>query len=248
MKRKMKEVLKEISPLFLLLMVFPFLSASHKLKTTTISPVSKKTLKSDSAKPVAVPFSLYNAMDLEDAGLSEPAFQLALKGFGKLLEQGKIENSSVLTVIDFSKPSTTQRLFVLSLDSLKVLYKTFVAHGRNSGTLYANRFSNRVNSHMSSLGFYTTGNTYSGEHGYSLKLVGEEKGINDNAARRAIVIHGAYYVTPAYANVKGYIGRSYGCPALPQKISRPIIETIKDGSCVFIYSPDGNYMKKSDLL
>jgi hypothetical protein len=137
---------------------------------------------------------------------------------------------------------------VIDLQNLKLLFNTYVAHGRNSGKEFANKFSNNPESNMSSLGFYITKQSYNGEHGLSLRLEGEEKGINDNAASRAIVIHCADYVSEATIKALGYIGRSLGCPALPKKYTKPIIETIKDGSCLFVYSPSKKYLSNSEIL
>jgi len=191
---------------------------------------------------------LYDSLQLDTLGLSKQAFIEALKGFDYLRSNGKLSNDNVLTIADFSLPSNQKRLFVIDMDSYKVLYNTYVAHGRNSGKEFASRFSNSPHSNMSSLGFYVTQNTYFGENGFSLRLEGEEKGINDNAERRAIVIHCADYVSEKWIQDLGYIGRSLGCPALPRKEAKPIIETIKDGSCFFIYSPNQKYLSKSELL
>ncbi len=136
-------------------------------------------------------------------------------GFSNYLAK-KIKNADVLTIIDFSKPSTEKRLFVFDIQNMKVLYQTYVAHGVNSGTLYAKRFSNKPGSNMSSLGFYITGETYIGQHGYSLRLDGLETGINNNANKRAIVMHSADYASTGFINARGYLGRSYGCPAIPR--------------------------------
>jgi hypothetical protein len=130
----------------------------------------------------------------------------------------------------------------------KLLYNTYVAHGRNSGKEYATEFSNSPESFKSSLGFYITKGTYSGIHGFSLQLEGEEKGINDNALSRAIVMHSADYVNKKLIKTQGYIGRSLGCPAIPKNVYKPIIEKIKNGSCLFMYSPVNNYVFKSPVL
>lgn len=227
-------------------------------------PIYSATLKPDSPKTNALPHTiapidsasasivkgseLYDNLELENAGLSRDVFDLAMKGYQTLLNEGQILKSSVLTIIDFSKPSTQKRLYVLDLDSMRILFQTYVAHGMKSGMLYANRFSNKAGSHMSSLGFFVTGATYFGQHGYSLKLNGEEYGINNNAGSRAIVIHSADYASDYYVQRLGYLGRSYGCPALPRAVSKPIIETIKDGSCLFVYAPNEKYLSKSQLL
>lgn len=191
---------------------------------------------------------LYDSLQLQSLGLSKQAFIEGLKGYEVLRSSGKLNNDNVLTIADFSLPSSEKRLFVIDLENLKVLYNTYVAHGRNSGKEYASRFSNSPKSNMSSLGFYITCETYHGEHGLSLRLEGEEEGINDNAKSRAIVIHCADYVSEKTIETLGYIGRSLGCPALPKKYLKPIIETIKEGSCFFIYSPSERYLSRSTLL
>lgn len=191
---------------------------------------------------------IYDSLQLNTLGLSKRAFLEGLKGYGILRSQGKLTNENVLSIVDFSLPSSQKRLFVIDLENFKLLFNTYVAHGRNSGKEYARRFSNSPESHMSSLGFYVTQETYYGEHGLSLKLQGEEKGINDNAESRAIVIHPADYVSEHTLKSLGYLGRSYGCPALPQKVATPIIKTIKDGSCFFVYSDSQKYISRSSLL
>lgn len=150
-------------------------------------------------------------------------------------------------MIDFTKPSTEKRLFVFDMEQKKMLYSSVVSHGKNSGENYATSFSNEVGSYKSSLGFYLTGNTYQGKNGYSLLLDGLEKGINDRARERAIVVHGAAYANPSVCK-SGRLGRSFGCPALPQALTKPIINTIKGGSVLFIYANNKEYMAKSSIL
>lgn len=192
--------------------------------------------------------AVYDSLGLQSAGLSKKAFQLALKGMGKLFATGRINNTHILSIVDFTQPSTSRRMYVIDLDNYVLLYQTFVAHGRKSGKEMASRFSNKYSSHQSSLGFYITGNTYFGNNGYSLRLDGVERGFNDNAMRRAIVVHGADYVNESFAGSQGYIGRSYGCPAVPADISRDLIDNIKEGSCLFIYYPARSYLKKSVMV
>ena len=157
------------------------------------------------------------------------------------------KSKSILTLIDFTKPSTEKRLFVFDMEQKKMLYSSVVSHGKNSGENYATSFSNEVGSYKSSLGFYLTGNTYQGRNGYSLLLDGLEKGINDRARERAIVVHGAAYANPSVCK-SGRLGRSFGCPALPQALTKPIINTIKGGSVLFIYANNKEYMAKSSIL
>lgn len=177
----------------------------------------------------------------------EAVFAKAMKGYEKLKEQGAIKNNK-LTIVDFSVSSSKERLWVIDMDTNQVLLQSLVAHGRKTGDEYATTFSNRLNSHMSSLGFYTTGETYLGRNGFSMRLDGKEKGINDNARVRAIVIHGADYAHPNLVAKQGRLGRSYGCPAVPEALNRELIELIKDGSCLFIYHTDPSYTVKSSFV
>jgi hypothetical protein len=187
---------------------------------------------------------LYQECDLETI-LSFDIFKLAMTGMEKI--KG-LQNKKIITIIDFSKPSTKERFFVIDLKNKLILYKTLVAHGRNSGENMADSFSNNSESLKSSLGFFLTGETYVGKHGYSLKLDGLEPGINDNARQRTIVIHGADYVSASFARQYGRLGRSWGCPALPVDNSREIIDKISQGSCLFIYGDDPDYPKASKIL
>jgi hypothetical protein len=139
-------------------------------------------------------------------------------------------------------------LFVIDLKSKQLLFNSVVAHGRNTGEEYAKRFSNQLNSHQSSIGFYITEKTYQGSNGYSLALDGVEYGFNDKAKRRAIVIHGADYASEQMIKIKGYLGRSFGCPSLPPGLNRKIIESIKEGNCVFAYYPDQQYLNASKFI
>ncbi len=141
----------------------------------------------------------------------------------------------VLTIIDYSKPSSEKRFFVIDMEREVLLYDTFVTHGRQSGALYAKAFSNQVSSHQTSLGTFITGETYHGSNGYSLRLDGLDPGINDNARRRYIVIHGADYADPGLVAQQGMLGRSLGCPALPPHLAKAVIDTIKEGSVIFAH-------------
>lgn len=190
----------------------------------------------------------YDSMHLNNLGLSKTAFIYAMKGFNYLVQHGKVAKDNIISIVDFSQPSSRKRLFIIDVSNLRVLYNTYVAHGVNSGKEYANQFSNIPESNKSSLGFYKTKNTYLGGNGYSLRLSGLERGINDNAEKRDIVIHGAGYVDESLIRSQGYIGRSWGCPALPEKLHKPIIDKIKNGSCLFIYSENNAYLKKSKII
>jgi hypothetical protein len=176
---------------------------------------------------------------------SEEIFELAYSGWEKMDKELK---SPLLTIIDFSLASTIRRLWIIDLNEKAILLNSVVAHGRNSGELMASKFSNRPESFQSSLGFYKTGETYIGKHGYSLRLDGLEKGVNDQARNRAIVIHGADYASEAFAKINGRLGRSLGCPALPTELSTKAINLIKDGSLLFVFAKNENYLENSPLL
>jgi hypothetical protein len=191
---------------------------------------------------------LYGQMHLDSLGLSKEAFNYGLQGYKDLVENGAVKNDHILSIVDFSLPSSKKRLFVIDVNTGKLLFNTFVSHGRNSGQEMATEFSNDLNSFKSSLGFYVTGTTYSGEHGYSLRLDGQEPGINDNAYNRSIVMHAANYVNEKIIKAKGFIGRSLGCPAVPPSLHKAIINTIKDGSCLFLYGPDTAYISRSKII
>ncbi len=180
--------------------------------------------------------------------ISKEAIKHALNAYEKLKLSGQILNQRYLTIADFSKPSSEKRLFIIDINKMELVLQTLVAHGRNSGTLFAKAFSNKNESYQSSLGFYITGDIYRGKHGMSLQLSGIESGINDNAKKRAIVMHGANYVNNQLIKQQGYIGRSLGCPAVPQNEVKEIIQTIKGASLLYIYAPSNNYTKKSKLI
>lgn len=185
----------------------------------------------------------YNTIGLNNK-IEYKVFEYALNGFRSIKNKS---NDSIFTIIDYSKPSTESRMYIIDMKNKKLISESLVAHGKNSGGNNATAFSNTKNSKKSSLGFYKTAETYTGKHGYSLKLDGIEKSINDNARERAIVIHGAWYVSEDFINKHGRLGRSWGCPALPLKTNRKIINTIKNGSYIFIYADDVNYMKNSEF-
>jgi len=188
---------------------------------------------------------LYDNLDLEGLALSREAFHRAVLGFLTLQISGAVRNADVLSIVDFSLPSTQKRLFVIDMLNGRLLFNTFVAHGRNSGQLMATRFSNRTNSLMSSLGFYLTGDPFIGSHGYSLQLQGMERGWNDHAFQRRIIMHPADYVSEQHIQQWGVLGRSEGCPAIPEELDTAIIDQIKGGSCLFLYAPDKKYARRA---
>jgi hypothetical protein len=191
---------------------------------------------------------IYSRMDLEKEGLSEKAFEYAWRGYHNLVKQGAIRNTSVLSICDFSQSSCSRRMYVLDLRHEKLLYRTYVAHGQNSGSEYAESFSNEQDSYKSSLGFYVTQKTYYGRNGLSLHLNGVDKGYNDKALKRNIVLHGSTYVGDQYLQNFGTLGTSLGCPAIPAAISGRIIRKVRDGSCFFIYHPTSEYLDHSTVI
>lgn len=195
-------------------------------------------------------FSLYKRIDFGNyQRLSYEVFNKAYRGFINLRNAGKLDaGKDIISVCDFSLSSSEKRLWIIDLGKKKVLFNTYVAHGRGSGREYASVFSNNSNSHQSSLGFYVTGATYDGSHGTSLRLFGMDEGYNDAAFDRNIVVHGADYVSEKFVRENDYMGRSSGCPAVPAKLSLPIINIIKDGTCLFIYYPQKNYLATSGWL
>ena len=219
------------------------------MANTSSSLTGNKThLKQLNVTVVNVPVDYYSDWNLMETGLSQEAFSDALKGYKFLQKKNLLNNTNVLTIVDYSKPSSQKRLYVLDMTNGIILFNSLVAHGRNSGFDYATDFSNKEASHKTSLGFFITLNTYNGGNGYSLKLKGCEKGINDNALERAIVIHGADYAGERFLQNNGFLGRSYGCPAIPEKINKKIIDVIKNGSCVFLYHPTKKYSNVSKIL
>ncbi|MDP3268457.1 MAG: murein L,D-transpeptidase catalytic domain family protein [Legionella sp.] len=179
-------------------------------------------------------------------GLNKNVLKLALTAYTNANKRGAVKKP-VLTVIDYSLPSNKQRMWVFDVRNERLLYNTYVAHGKNSGVV-ANHFSNRESSKESSLGTYITKDTYIGHKGYSLNLQGLDKGFNDHAYNRRVVIHGAWYVEPDFIKRAGRAGLSWGCPAIAQTLAKPVINTIKNGSVVFAYFPDKNFLSHSGYL
>ena len=189
--------------------------------------------------------SLYKQLQLAELGLNQKVFDEALTGWNSLMKTKHLEKSNLLSIADMSQSSNAKRLYVIDIANKKVLFNTYVAHGRNSGEEFASSFANKNNSYKSSLGFYVTGNIYQGTHGTSMRLKGVEQGINDIAEQRGIVMHGASYVSESFIQQTGRLGRSQGCPAVPEKLCKPIVDIIKEGSCFFMFYPDNNYLKYS---
>jgi hypothetical protein len=187
--------------------------------------------------PSARAGTLRDSASVTAPGLRPQVLALALKAYEHARQLGQTA-SSIVTLIDYSLPSTEPRLWVLDVRRGALLFHELVAHGKQSGDDLATAFSNRPGSQQSSLGSFVTGETYAGRHGLSLRLRGLEPGINDNAEEREIVVHGAPYVNPAAARVLGRLGRSQGCPAVRPEVASRIIRTIKDGTFLFAYYPD----------
>ena len=189
--------------------------------------------------------TLYNSIDfVQEVPPAFSIFEKAFDGYLALREKHNI-NMSILTIIDFTKSANEKRLWVIDLEKKKLLFHCLTAHGKNSGEIFPHSFSNVHNSNKSSLGFFVTGSTYIGKHGTSLKLRGVEPRINDQAESRAIVMHGADYVSEDYITKYGRLGRSFGCPAIPMSMHKQIIETIAGGSCLFIYHSTRDYHERS---
>lgn len=191
---------------------------------------------------------IYDSLQLKKRGLKKEAFNYAYTGYKKLEEEGLLNKEGLITICDLSQSSRRKRLYLIDLNECKLILNTYVAHGRNSGGEYARKFSNQPESRQSSLGFYRTKTAYYGGHGLALTLSGLEPGFNDKAERRKIVVHGSLYIGDNYKRWGKFMGRSFGCPAVPMKQSKILINTIKDGSCLFIYHPSKKYLSGSKIL
>lgn len=220
-------------PLFFVVLFMSFTSLPSKTNSLKFDDLAATSSASRNA-------SIYNELDANSFTLPNfDCFSLAMNGFQKLKERGIIQKN-ILTLVDFSLSSNKKRLWVIDLDRGKVLFQTLVAHGRNTGEEFASNFSNKAESYQSSIGFYATGEIYNGKHGLSLKLDGLEKGLNDKARDRAVVIHGADYVSESFIRQNKRLGRSQGCPAIPVEMNEKIISVIKNKSCLFLYHPSKN--------
>jgi hypothetical protein len=244
----MKRHMSITALVFALFLILPVRSAPVCGQDTAC--VGDLTLAMSSAATAAV--STGGRPDLEaDAfvsqGLRSEVLEQALRAFETAWKRGDTR-SKTITVIDYSMPSSDKRLWVIDLDTNRLLFQEYVAHGSGSGGDTATSFSNRDGSHQSNIGLMKTAETYSGKHGYSLRLDGLESGWNSNARARAIVIHAADYVSEAFIRSNGRLGRSWGCPALRPEISRELIDTIKGGSLVFGYYPDSRWLRGSSYL
>jgi hypothetical protein len=221
-------------------------AATHTVAVVKLSKAA--ALRAEKRMILATATSIYEEMSLEDSGLNRKAFECAWTGYYKLKKKGLLRRTNILSICDFSQSSSNQRLYVIDVRNRRLLYRTYVAHGINSGQEFASAFSNKMESCKSSLGFYITTNTYLGFNGLSLRIEGVDKGFNDNAARRAIVIHGASYVSTRILHKYGVMGTTFGCPAIPDEMSTQIIPVVKNGTCFFIYYPSKKYLSGSPVL
>ena len=196
----------------------------------------------------AAPDALVTTLVSQAPGLRADVLRLALDAAGSAATRGLVARRNLLTVIDYSLPSSQKRLFVFDLAAKKLLFRELVAHGKSSGGDIANFFSNDPGSEATSLGLFVTHDTYVGHNGYSLHLRGLEEGVNDMASERAIVLHGAYYVSLEAVRVLGRLGRSWGCPAVRSEIAQKLIDTIRGGSAIFAYYPDKSWLSNSVYL
>lgn len=243
----MKTLPVSIGKLFLLslsLFSLPFMAMAKK-KTHRFHFVAGATEKKLIALEAA---TLYYDLQLKDSGLNEKALEYALTGYHRLLKRHALQKTDVLSVCDFSQPSSSKRMYIFDLHNKRLLYRTYVAHGMGSGREYANSFSNIPDSYKSSLGFYVTRTTYVGSNGLSLRIQGMEKGFNDKASSRSIVIHGANYVSERVLRKYGLMGTTFGCPAVPVEMAAQIIPVLKNGTCFFIYYPSKRYLSASKML
>jgi hypothetical protein len=239
-------------------------SFSHS-STASVKAVNKRTFKAKiatsrfsttrhAARPSELKIigmeanTLYEELQLGDAGLNEKVLEYALIGYHHLLKRNEIQNPDILTICDFSQPSSQKRMYVIDMNARKLVSRNYVAHGASSGEEFATSFSNAPESHKSSLGFYVTTNTYVGENGLSLRLDGLDRGFNSLASERNIVIHGAPYVSERILQKYGVMGTTYGCPAIPEEITRDLIPVLTGGSCFFIYYPSKKYLTESSVL
>ncbi len=229
-----KSILIIVTIFFVFLTSFSFKDGAKE--TTTIAP--KFTIQQYTNQ-------LYNCINEEHINVS--AFKIALKGYFTLLLDNELANKRYLTIIDMSLSANVERFFVIDMETQQLVYKSLVAHGRNSGEEFATQFSNDERSYQTSIGFYKTAETYDGKKGFSLKLDGLEYS-NNKARDRGVVIHGAEYVSEQFIKNNARLGRSLGCPALPVETFKNAIEFLKEGSCIFIYYPQKYYLSKSKLV
>lgn len=239
---------KHLFPLALIVSFSLLLFSFAKASSSRMPAIAKDSSIADSATTqISLSEKVFNDLHLQQAGLLEQTVDYAVKGYQKLVDSGMVDRSQYLTIVDLSQSSRNKRFYILDMKNDSLVWNTYVAHGKNSGVDMAKSFSNSLNSNKSSLGFYLTKSTYTGKHGLSLRIDGLENGFNNNAEARGVVVHGAAYVNAGRVN-SDYMGRSQGCPALPENEYAKVIDIIKDGSVVFVYGSDSNYLQSSELL
>jgi len=245
-QRMMRRVLPFVASLFLATpLAGPLMKSSAHAPAATVVKAKAAVALSPLARFDATLRETYDRLGAAQQGLRFEVFEKAMTGYLNLRETGHLAASQQhLTVVDFDLPSTEKRLWVLDLANDKILFHTLVAHGHNSGENGAQQFSNTNESNMSSLGFYVTGQEYEGKHGHSLRLQGLDEGFNTNAFARAIVMHGADYVSEQFIKQNGRLGRSLGCPALPLDQYSQIIDAVQGGSCLFLSKSNAGYTSK----
>jgi len=220
--------------------------------TVTVSGVDNAVESNVAVVEATAPSNASLTLDAwsDDAvgAIDSRVLELALGASRCAIKNGAVDNPSTLTVIDYSKPSTEPRMWVLDLQRRRLLYEELVAHGQGTGDNFATKFSNQPDSHQTSIGLFVTDDTYVGRNGYSLKLDGLEPGFNDRARERAIVMHGAPYVNKSITKSLGRLGRSHGCPAVRDAVARELIDTVKGGNLVFSYYPDAKWLETSKFL
>jgi MoaA/NifB/PqqE/SkfB family radical SAM enzyme len=239
-----RKMAKGILPLFAPLALTSISSPSGNTKSALSTNPKRLKSKIENFKVMKfnqVAFNLYSSMQLQETGLRFEVFEKALTGYYNLKHKDEVSEKPVLTIIDFTKSSNQKRLWVVDLDKKEMLFNTYVSHGRNSGQEFAEHFSNKEESYMSSIGFYVTEKTYYGKHGLSLKLNGLDEGFNTNAMDRCIVMHGAEYATEDFIEQAGRLGRSLGCPAVPMEEHEDIINAVVGGTAMYVHSDHDAY-------
>ena len=223
--------------------------AAGLLAPRSIDAASSAARNTAAEVTVASASASFSRENFEEIGSIGPnVFDLALGAASCAVKSGAVGQPRTLTVIDYSKPSSEKRMWVYDLTTRELLYEELVAHGQGTGANIATKFSNLPDSHQTSLGLFVTDETYVGRNGYSLRLDGLDKGWNDRARDRAIVMHGAPYVSPQFVKSTGRLGRSHGCPAVSEAVARQLIDRVKGGGLVFAYYPDANFLKTSKYL
>lgn len=235
--------------MIILFFTFSIFHIANAIKQGKINAEENITLSIEKDFPKNYLEHLYQELLKQDSLLPREAFTNAIIGHYNL-SKNKILNSdnTILSIADMSQSANNKRLWIIDLKAKKILLNTYVAHGKNSGEEFALSYSNQINSLQSSPGFYRTSNTYNGKHGYSLRLEGLDTLFNDQAMQRAIVLHGADYVHEDFIKNHKRLGRSFGCPAVPQAEKDFIIETIKEGTCLYLHFDDENYLSQSKWL